>query len=298
MALRADLAAYLGHGLTARQVWAANGSNEIIQQLLQVFGGSGRSALGFEPSYAMHPLISRATGTRWVSGSRDADFGLNAAGRGAAIGEHRPDLVFLTSPNNPTGDRAPAGRDRGGLRGRARHGRGGRGLRRVRQGRRGHGADAAAALPAPGGHPDDVQGLRAGRRADRVPRRGTAGDRRAAARPAALPPVGADPGHGAGGAGARRRDLLATVDRPPRRARQPGGLAARARAGRRGLGRQLRPVRRVRRLPRGLAGPAGPRRARARNRAARLAAGEHRHPGRDDGVPRRPDRGARRLAAA
>jgi histidinol-phosphate aminotransferase len=107
MALRADLAAYLGHGLTGRQVWAANGSNEIIQQLLQVFGGSGRSALGFEPSYAMHPLISRATGTRWISGSRDADFGLNAAAVVRAIGEHRPDLVFLTSPNNPTGTSLP-----------------------------------------------------------------------------------------------------------------------------------------------------------------------------------------------
>src|SRR5215469_3325881 len=72
MALRADLAAYLGHGLTARQVWAANGSNEIIQQLLQVFGGPGRSALGFEPSYAMHPLITRATGTGWIRGARDS----------------------------------------------------------------------------------------------------------------------------------------------------------------------------------------------------------------------------------
>jgi histidinol-phosphate aminotransferase len=107
MALRADLAAYLGHGLTARQIWAANGSNEIIQQLLQVFGGSGRSALGFEPSYAMHPLISRATGTRWIRGSRDADFGLNATAVVRAIGEHRPDLVFLTSPNNPTGTSLP-----------------------------------------------------------------------------------------------------------------------------------------------------------------------------------------------
>jgi len=105
--LRADLAAYLGHGLTAREVWAANGSNEIIQQLLQVFGGAGRSALGFEPSYAMHPLIARATGTRWIRGSRDADFGLNAAAVVAAIGEHRPDLVFLTSPNNPTGTALP-----------------------------------------------------------------------------------------------------------------------------------------------------------------------------------------------
>jgi histidinol dehydrogenase len=107
MALRADLAAYLGHGLTAPQVWAANGSNEIIQQLLQAFGGPGRSAIGFEPSYAMHPLIARATGTRWISGSREADFGLNVAGVVRAIGGHRPDLVFLTSPNNPTGTALP-----------------------------------------------------------------------------------------------------------------------------------------------------------------------------------------------
>jgi histidinol-phosphate aminotransferase len=107
MALRADLAAYLGHGLTARQVWAANGSNEIIQQLLQVFGGTGRSALGFEPSYAMHPLITRATGTEWIRGARDADFGLDADRTVAAVQEHQPGLVFLTSPNNPTGTALP-----------------------------------------------------------------------------------------------------------------------------------------------------------------------------------------------
>jgi len=107
MALRADLAAYLGHGLTAREVWAANGSNEIIQQLLQAFGGPGRSALGFEPSYAMHPLIARATGTRWIRGARDADFGLDPDAAVRAVREHRPGLVFLTSPNNPTGTALP-----------------------------------------------------------------------------------------------------------------------------------------------------------------------------------------------
>jgi histidinol-phosphate aminotransferase len=107
IALRADLAAYLGHGLTAREVWAANGSNEIIQQLLQVFGGPGRSALGFEPSYAMHPLIARATGTRWIRGARDADFGLDPDAAVQAVREHRPGLVFLTSPNNPTGTALP-----------------------------------------------------------------------------------------------------------------------------------------------------------------------------------------------
>jgi histidinol-phosphate aminotransferase len=106
-ALRADLAAYLGHGLTAGQVWAANGSNEIIQQLLQAFGGPGRTAIGFEPSYSMHPIIARTTATTWISGARDNDFGLDPGRAVQAIRDHRPDLVFLTSPNNPTGTALP-----------------------------------------------------------------------------------------------------------------------------------------------------------------------------------------------
>ena len=107
VALREDLAAYLGHGLSWRQVWAANGSNEIIQQLLQAFGGPGRSAIGFEPSYAMHPLIARATATGWISGARGTDFGLDAGRAVQAIRDQRPDLVLLTSPNNPTGGALP-----------------------------------------------------------------------------------------------------------------------------------------------------------------------------------------------
>ncbi len=104
-ALRADLASYLG--LSPDQVWAANGSNEIIQQLLQAFGGPGRSVLGFEPSYSMHPVIARTTGTRWIAASRDDDFGLQPAAAAARIRQDRPDLVFLTSPNNPTGTALP-----------------------------------------------------------------------------------------------------------------------------------------------------------------------------------------------
>jgi histidinol-phosphate aminotransferase len=105
--LREALARYLGYGLTVAQVWAANGSNEIIQQVLQAFGGPGRSALGFEPSYSMHPLIAQTTSTRWIPGARDADFGLDPARAVAAIREHQPDVVFLTSPNNPTGTALP-----------------------------------------------------------------------------------------------------------------------------------------------------------------------------------------------
>ena len=105
--LRKDLAEYLGHGLTAGHVWAANGSNEIIQQLFQAFGGPGRLALGFDPGYSMHSLLARVTSTGWVSAARDEDFGLDPERAVAAIEEHRPHLVFLTSPNNPTGTAAP-----------------------------------------------------------------------------------------------------------------------------------------------------------------------------------------------
>ncbi|MEO3923429.1 histidinol-phosphate transaminase [Micromonosporaceae bacterium B7E4] len=103
VALRADLADYLGHGLGAGHVWAANGSNEVQQQLFQVFGGPGRTALGFTPAYSMHPLLATGTGTTWRDGNRGADFGLTAADAVAQVRQHRPDLVFLCSPNNPTG---------------------------------------------------------------------------------------------------------------------------------------------------------------------------------------------------
>jgi len=110
--LRKDLAAYLdeqgpGHGLTGERVWAANGSNEVIQQLLQAFGGPGRTALGFEPSYSMHPLIARVTCTSWHPVERDSDFGISAARAASEVAAARPAVIFLTSPNNPTGTAMP-----------------------------------------------------------------------------------------------------------------------------------------------------------------------------------------------
>jgi histidinol-phosphate aminotransferase len=105
--LRQDLADYLGHGLTGRHLWAANGSNEVIQQLLQAFGGPGRRAFGFDPGYAMHSLIAKVTCTGWVSADRDQAFGLDPARAAQAVTAAQPDLVFLTSPNNPTGTAAP-----------------------------------------------------------------------------------------------------------------------------------------------------------------------------------------------
>ncbi|MGV0680063.1 histidinol-phosphate transaminase [Mycolicibacterium fortuitum] len=109
--LRTDLAAYLtaatGVPLTVDNLWAANGSNEILQQLLQAFGGPGRTAIGFVPSYSMHPIISDGTQTEWLQAARAADFGLDIDVAVAAIQERTPDVVFVASPNNPSGQSVP-----------------------------------------------------------------------------------------------------------------------------------------------------------------------------------------------
>ncbi|OKJ91149.1 histidinol-phosphate transaminase [Amycolatopsis sp. CB00013] len=111
VALRQDLADYLavstGVLVSESNVWAANGSNEILQQILQAFGGPGRSALGFEPSYSMHPIISAGTRTDWLPVPRRDDFTLDTEKAAALVGERRPDIVFVTSPNNPTGGSIP-----------------------------------------------------------------------------------------------------------------------------------------------------------------------------------------------
>jgi histidinol-phosphate aminotransferase len=101
--LRTGLAAYLGHGLTADRVWAANGSNEIMQQILQAFGGPGRTAISFAPTYSMYPEYARNTHTRWVAGRRRDDFGIDVDAALELIAAEKPDVVILTSPNNPTG---------------------------------------------------------------------------------------------------------------------------------------------------------------------------------------------------
>ena len=107
VALRRDLAAYLtaqtGTQLGVENLWAANGSNEILQQLLQAFGGPGRSAIGFVPSYSMHPIISDGTRTEWLEAVRADDFSLDVDAAVAAVAERKPDVVFIASPNNPSG---------------------------------------------------------------------------------------------------------------------------------------------------------------------------------------------------
>lgn len=101
--LRDSLARYLGHGLTRDNVWAANGSNEVLQQILQAFGGPGRSVLGFPPTYSMHSIIASGTGTEWIEGIRDEEYLISPETAVEWIERTTPDIVFFCSPNNPTG---------------------------------------------------------------------------------------------------------------------------------------------------------------------------------------------------
>ena len=91
------------HGVDASQVFAANGSNEVLQTVLLAYAGPGRTVATFEPTYQMHAQIARVTGATVVEGERAADFTLDPAEVVRVIDEFRPDVVFLTSPNNPTG---------------------------------------------------------------------------------------------------------------------------------------------------------------------------------------------------
>ncbi len=110
-ALRADLASYLNadgaEGLRAENVWAANGSNEVMLHVLQAFAGPGRTVLSFAPTYSMYPEYARDTHSRWVVGRRAEDFTIDLPVALAAIEEHQPSVVLLASPNNPTGTALP-----------------------------------------------------------------------------------------------------------------------------------------------------------------------------------------------
>lgn len=101
--LREALAGYLGHGLSAEQVWAANGSNEVLQQILQAFGGPGRSLLSFTPTYSMYPLLADGTDTAWIPVPRPEGYALTVDAVTDALREHQPNVAILCGPNNPTG---------------------------------------------------------------------------------------------------------------------------------------------------------------------------------------------------
>ena len=100
-----DLRTALGHrfGLALERVWAANGSNEILQQLLQAYGGPGRTLLVFRPGYSMYPLLARVASTAVSTFDLPDGWLLQPHAAAAAVETARPDMVFVASPNNPTG---------------------------------------------------------------------------------------------------------------------------------------------------------------------------------------------------
>ncbi|GAA1378218.1 histidinol-phosphate transaminase [Luteococcus sanguinis] len=105
--LRTALADYLGFGLGPQNIWAANGSNEVMTQLLQAFGGPGRTLLGFTPTYSMYPEYARNTHTNYVTAPRDEHYAISAEAIVTAAREHKADVIIITTPNNPTGTTTP-----------------------------------------------------------------------------------------------------------------------------------------------------------------------------------------------
>ncbi len=109
--LRKGLAGYLereaGVSLVPEQVWAANGSNEVMLQLLQAFGGPGRTVVSFAPTYSMYPEYARDAMTTYVAGRRHDDFGFDLGEAARVVEQHQPSVVLLPSPNNPTGTALP-----------------------------------------------------------------------------------------------------------------------------------------------------------------------------------------------
>ncbi|MFB7844670.1 histidinol-phosphate transaminase [Microbacterium sp. NPDC056052] len=105
--LREAFAGYLGHDLVAANIWAGNGSNEVLQHILQAFAGPGRTVFGFAPTYSMYPLLAQGTGATWVAGVRHPDYELTVDEAVAQVREHDPDVILLCAPNNPTGTPLP-----------------------------------------------------------------------------------------------------------------------------------------------------------------------------------------------
>ena len=102
--LRTQLASFLDAGLDVSQIWAANGSNEILQQFFTAFGGPERRAVSFGPTYSMYPILAKGTLTPYQELERQDGYVLEAAYLVAQIQAQKPDIVILCSPNNPTGN--------------------------------------------------------------------------------------------------------------------------------------------------------------------------------------------------
>jgi len=100
-ALRAALGAF--HEVDPARVFCANGSNEVLQCLLLAYGGPGRAAAVFEPTYALHSHIASLTATEVVRAWRGPDHRVDLGAVDRLLEESQPLITFLCSPNNPTG---------------------------------------------------------------------------------------------------------------------------------------------------------------------------------------------------
>ena len=259
------LARYLGHGLTAEQIWAANGSNEVMLHVLLAFAGPGRRVLSFAPTYSMYPEYARDTHSEWCTLPRRDDFTIDPDAAVTAMLETRPDVVLITSPNNPTGTAVSLATIRA--------------ICDVASGvvvvdeayyefARGGTPSALELLPqlsAACGEPDHVEGLCLRRRAARLP----------AAAPAFIDALQIVrlPYHlsaltqaAARVALAHAPEMLAEGRSASAGPRRPGPLARQSWTRGCRIRRQLRPLRAVRQSARGLAGPARPRGSDSRDR--------------------------------
>ena len=269
--------------MTAAKVWAANGSNEIQQQLLLAFGGAGGPPWASRRRTRCTRLLARAPAPAGSTGTGAADFQLDAGGRQGAGARFQPDVVFVCSPNNPTG--TAVGLDTVDAIASEATAAWSSSTRRTSS----SAARAPAALtllpalPAAGRDPHHEQGVRVRRGAGGLPRRPTPRWSTPATGTAALPPASLTQAAARAALAPHRRAagqveaIKAQRDRIVTALRELGLTRAER--------RQLRPVRTVPGREGGVAGPARPGRAGPRRRPARLAAGHRRHAGGDRRVP-------------
>ncbi len=85
-------------------VLLGNGSDELIQMIVMAVAEPGRVVLAPEPTFAMYRLITRVAGLEYVGVPLGEGFSLDRAAMERAIDRHRPAVVFLAYPNNPTGN--------------------------------------------------------------------------------------------------------------------------------------------------------------------------------------------------
>jgi histidinol-phosphate aminotransferase len=88
----------------AAQVMLGNGSDELIQMIIQSVAEPGRVIMAPEPTFVMYRQIARVCGLAFSGVPLHDDFSLDRERMLAAIGEQQPAVTFLAYPNNPTGN--------------------------------------------------------------------------------------------------------------------------------------------------------------------------------------------------